>query len=69
MRTRNTEYIYKKDLDKGCFQHDMAYGKFKDLHKRTKSDKVFKDRAFEIACNPKYDRYQKRISFDGLQVF
>ena len=40
MQTRNTDYIYKNELDKVCFQHDMAYGKSKDLAKRTQSDKV-----------------------------
>ena len=35
MQTGNTEYIYKNDLDKACFQHDMAYGKFKVLNERT----------------------------------
>ena len=35
----------------------MAYGKFTDLAKRTQSDKVLRDKAFEIASNPKYDRY------------
>ena len=49
MQTGNTEYIYKNDLDKACFQHDMAYGQFKDLNKRTQSDKVLRDKAFEIA--------------------
>ena len=38
----------------------MAYGKFTDLAKRTQSDKVLRDKAFEIASNPKYDRYQRR---------
>ena len=45
-------------MDKACFQHDMAYGKYKDLKKRRQSDKVLKDKAFEIANNPKYDGYQ-----------
>ena len=40
MQTRNTNYIYKSDLDKACFQHDMACSKFKDLTKRRESDKV-----------------------------
>ena len=31
METGNTNCIYKNNLDKACFQHDMAYGKFKDL--------------------------------------
>ena len=35
----NTDYIYKNDLDKTCFQHDMAYGKFKDLNKRTQAER------------------------------
>ena len=26
-----TSYIYKNELDKACFQHDMAYGDFKDI--------------------------------------
>ena len=35
MQTGNTDYIYKNELDKSCFQHDMAYGKYKDLTRRT----------------------------------
>ena len=34
-QTENTNYIYKNDLDKACFQHNMAYDKYKDLAKRT----------------------------------
>ena len=55
METRDTKYIYRNELDKTCFQHDMAYRDFKDLKRRTQSDKVLKDKAFEIASNPKYD--------------
>ena len=36
----NTDFIYRNELDKACFQHDMAYGKAKDLAKRTQTDKV-----------------------------
>ena len=43
MQAGNTEFIYKKELDKACFWHDMAYGKTKGLIKRTQSDKVLKD--------------------------
>ena len=57
-QTGNTDYIYKNDLDKACFQHDMAYGKYKDLTERIESDKVLRDKAFKIASNPKYDGYQ-----------
>ena len=45
MQTGNTNYIYKNDLGKACFQHDMAYGKYKDLVKITESNKVFKLKA------------------------
>ena len=62
MQTGNTNYIYKNDLDKACFQHDMAYGKYKDLNKRTQSDKVLRNRAFKIASNPKYDGYQRGLA-------
>ena len=48
MQTGNINYIYKNDLNKACFQHDMAYGKYKDLNKRTKSDKVLGDEAFKL---------------------
>ena len=59
MQAGNTEYICKNDLDKACFQHDMAYVKFKDLNKRIQSDKFLRDKVFEIAINPKYDRYRR----------
>ena len=38
--TGHTSSIYKNDLDKAWFQHDMAYGDFKDLTRRTASDKI-----------------------------
>ena len=40
----------------------MAYGKTKDLVKRTQSDKVLKDKAFKIASDPKYDGYQRALA-------
>ena len=61
MQTGETNYIYKTDFDKSCFQHDMNYGKYKYLPKRTKSDKVLRDKAFEIANNPKYDGCQRGL--------
>ena len=60
--TRDTSYIYENELDKACFQHDMAYGDFKDLARRTASDKVLRDKAFNIAKNPKYDGYQRGLT-------
>ena len=62
MQTGNTNFIYKNKLDKACFQHDMAYGKSKDLIKRTQSDKDLKDKAFKIANNPKYGGYQRELA-------
>ena len=55
-------YIYKNELDKACFQHDMAYGDFKYLARRTASDKVLSNKAFNIAKNPKYDGYQRGLA-------
>ena len=57
MQTGNPDFIYRDELDKVCFQHDMVYGKSKDLTKRTQSDKVLRDKAFKVASDPKYDGY------------
>ena len=62
MQTGNTNFIYKNKLDKACFQHDMAYGKTKDLTKRTQLDNVLRDEAFKIAGDPKYDGYQRGLA-------
>ena len=69
MQAGNTDFIYKNDLDKACFEHDMAYGKFKDLAKRSQSDKVLRDKVFEIASNPKYDGYQRGIASMAYNFF
>ena len=58
----DTNCIYKNERDKACFQHDLAYGEFKDLKRRTFSDKVLRDKAFNIAKNPKYDGYQTGLA-------
>ena len=60
--TGNTDYIYKNELDKACFQHDMAYGDFKDLAKRTFADKVLRGKAFKIASDQKYDGYERGLA-------
>ena len=60
--TGDTSYIYKNELDKACFHYDMAYGDFKDLKRRTASDKVLRDKAFTIAKNSKYDGYQRGLA-------
>ena len=40
----------------------MAYGHFKDLNRWTFADKVLRDKAFNIAKDPKYDGYQRGIA-------
>ena len=62
MQTGNINFIYENELDKACFQHDVAYGKSKDLAKKTQSDKVFKVKAFKISSNPKFDGYQRGLA-------
>ena len=42
MQTGNTDFIYRNELDKACFQYDMAYGKSNNLTKKTQSDKVLR---------------------------
>ena len=62
MKTGNSDFIQKNELDKACFQQDMAYGKSKDLVKRTQSGKVLRDKAFKIASDTKYDGYQRGLA-------
>ena len=62
MQTGNTDFIYRNELDKACFKHDMAYDKSKDLAKRTQSDKVLRDKTFKIASDSKYDGYQRGLA-------
>ena len=61
MKTGNTDFINKNELDKVCFQHDTVYVKSKDLVKRTQSDNVLKYKAFKIASDPKYDGYRRGL--------
>ena len=62
MQTGNTDFIYRNELDKACFKHDMAYDKSKDLAKRTQSDKSLRGEAFKIASDPIYDGYQRGLA-------
>ena len=68
-QTGDSRYIHKNELDKACFQHDMAYGHFKDLKKRTAADNVLRDKAFNIAKNPKYDGYQRGLASMVYEFF
>ena len=60
--TGDTNYIYMNELDKACFTHDAAYSDSKDLTKRTVPDKILKNKAFDIAKDPKYDGYQRGLT-------
>ena len=62
MQTGNTIFIYKNELDKACFQHDVAYGKSGDLVKRTQSVKVLSDKAFKIEYDQIYDGCQRGLA-------
>ena len=65
----DTNYICQNELIKACFLHDMAYRDFKDLKRRTFSDKVLRDKAFDIAKNSKYDGYQRGLASMVYKVF
>ena len=63
------DYSLKKEtikkiklLDKACFQHDIAYGDFKYLNRKTFANKVLHDNAFDVAKDSKYDDYQHGIT-------
>ena len=54
-----SKYIYQSKLDKASFKHDLVYGDFKDLPRRTAFDKLLHDKIYNIAKNEKYDGYQR----------
>ena len=61
IQREDTNYMYNNEVDKACFQL-MAYNKYKDLEKRTQSNKFLKNEAFEITNNSKYDGYQTGLA-------
>ena len=67
--TGDTSYIYKNQLDKACFRHDMVYGHFKDLTKRTIAEKVLRNEAFKNASDQIYDGYQRGLASMVYQFF
>ena len=56
--TGDSWYICQNKLHKAYFQHDMAYGDFENLPRRTTSDKVWRDKACNFAKSRKYGPYQ-----------
>ena len=67
--TGDSRYIYQNELDKACFQHDITYGDFKDLNRRTASDKILRDKAFNIAKILIYDGSQRGLASMVYKVF
>ena len=61
-QTGDTQYIYRNELDKACFQHDAAYADNKDLLNRTRADKILRYKAYGIANNPQYNGYQRGLA-------
>ena len=59
---KDTKLFYKNELVKACFQHDMAYGNFKDLARRTTSETVLREKTFSISKTPRYDEYQRGLA-------
>ena len=68
-QTGDTRYVYRNEINKVCFQHHSAYADNKDLVNRTKADKVLKDKAYNIASNPKYDGYQRGLASMVYKLF
>ena len=60
--TCHSTYIYQNELHKACFQGDMAYGRFKGFPRRTVSDKLLRDKVFNLAKNPTYVGYQHELA-------
>ena len=69
LKRGDSRYIYQNELDKACFQHDMAHGDFKDLNRRTIANKVLHNKAFNIAKNPKYERCQRGLPWLAYNSF
>ena len=57
-KTGDSRHFYKNELDKSCFQDNMAYADIKDLNRTIVADKVLHDKTFNITKNTVYDGYQ-----------
>ena len=69
--TGDSQYIYQNELDKACFQHDMTYGDFKDLTRRTASDEILRILRiwYNIVINLKSDEYQRGLASKVYRSF
>ena len=60
--TGDSRNISQNQLDKACFQHDMVYGDFKVLPRRTASDKVLRDKSFNLlTVKMVFDNWKKKL--------
>ena len=68
--TVGSKYIYRNDLDKTCFEYDMAYADFKDLTKKINVKKKKKCVIRHLqTSNWKYDGYQKKLALTNCKYF
>ena len=67
--TDTLKHLYRNELDKACFAHDAAYSDSKDLAKRTISDTILKDRAYETGKSCKHDHLQKALASMAYKFF
>ena len=65
----NLKHLYRNELNKACFAHDPAYSDSRELAKSTVSDKILKDRAYEIATNRNCDEYQRVLASMTYKFF
>ena len=64
-----SRYIHQNELDKACFQNDMAYGDCKDLTRRTTSDKKLRGKTLNLDENRKYDGIQHTLALKAYTIF
>ena len=67
--TRKLKHLYRTELDRACFAHDVTYSQSKDLAKTIISCEILKDRAHEIARNCGYEGYQRALASMTYKFF
>ena len=67
--TEDSWYIYRNELDKTCFQHDIAYKDSTELQRRTTYNKGLRDKGFKIASNLHCHGYQRWLTSIVYKVF
>ena len=67
--TGNLKHLCRNELDKACFPHNAAYSDSSNLAKRSISDKILKDRPYEIARNCRYVVYQRVLAIMIYKFF